>query len=248
MSATLPLLPPDAVDEPEDGYGYGYGYGGRNRTLIAIAVVTVLVAALAVWIVALSPVLGAKTVTVRGTHILTRVQVRVAAAIKPGTPLVRLDTAAVMHRVESLPDVASAAVRTAYPSSVIITVSERVAVGYLVAGRTYVLVDKSGAQYRTVQTRPRALPLFAVPAGPNATATGRAVATVAASLTPKLLATVASVQAFDASAITLLLVDGRVVRWGGADRSADKALILPVLLRQPGTQFDVTDPNQVLTR
>jgi cell division protein FtsQ len=85
-----------------------------------------------------------------------------------------------------------------------------------------------------------------VPAGPNAMATGHAVATVAAALAPASLAHVASVQAFDPTAITLLLADQRVVRWGSAARSPDKARILPVLLRQPGTTFDVTNPDQVI--
>ena len=257
MSATLPLQPSGGIDDESvggnggggnGGNGGGGGHGELNRALIAVSTVAVLTVALVVWIVAVSPILGAKTVTVHGTRTLTSAQVRVAAAIKHGTPLVRLDTAAVARRVESLPDVASATVRTDYPTGVIITVTERVAVGYLAVGGHYVLVDETGEQYRTVQGKPGALPLFAVPAGANAKAAGRAVATVAASLTPTLLARVASVQAFDPSAITLLLADRRVVRWGSADRSADKARILPILLMQPGTQFDVTNPDQVVTR
>jgi cell division protein FtsQ len=245
MSVTLPVLSSGTVDDESDG-GAG-GIGNRNRSLIVVGVLAVLVATVATWIVAFSPMLGANTVTVHGTRKLTVAQVRDAAAIKHGTPLVRLDTAAVTHRVESLPLVASARVRADYPSTVVITVTERVAVGYLTLGKNFVLVDKTGAQYRTVQTEPRLLPLFVVPAGPNAKAAGQAVATVAASLTPALLATIASVQAFDPTAITLLLNDRRVVRWGSADRSGDKARILPVLLRQPGTQFDVTNPDQVVT-
>ncbi|MDT4958672.1 MAG: cell division protein FtsQ [Pseudonocardiales bacterium] len=245
MSVTLPVLGSGAVDdESDDGAG---GVVRRNRSLIVVAVLAVLVVAVATWIVAFSPMFGANTVTVHGTKKLTVAQVHDAAAIKHGTPLVRLDTAAVARRVESLPLVASATVRTDYPSTVVITITERVAVGYLTLGKKYLLVDKTGAQYRTVQTEPRLLPLFVVPAGPNAQATGQAVATVAASLTPALLATIASVQAFDPTAITLLLNDHRVVRWGSDERSADKARILPVLLRQPGTTFDLTNPDQVVT-
>lgn len=244
--ATLPLLPAGVADEqPADGGGPG---GNRNRALIAGATVALLVAALATWIVAFSPLLGAKTVTVLGTHNLTVANVRAAAAIKHGTPLVRLDAALVARRVESLPDVAAASVRTTYPSTVIISVTERTAVGYLASGTRYVLVDRTGDQYRTVPAEPHALPLFVVPHGANAKAAGRAVATVAAALTPALLARVASVQAFDPTAITLLLDDRRVVRWGSAERSVDKARILPILLTQPGTQFDLTDPDQVVTR
>jgi len=241
------LSAPGAVEDEAAVGGRGHGHRARIRTLIAVSAAAVLVVALLAWIVAFSPVLGAKTVTVHGAHTLTDAQVRAAAAIKHGTPLVRLDTAAVTRRVSALPDVASATVRTAFPSSVIIRVTERVAVGFLTDGSAYVLVDKTGDQYRTVPTRPTALPLFAVPSGAGAKAAGESVATVAASLAPTLLARVASVQAFDSSAITLLLDDRRVVRWGSADRSADKARILPFLLTRPGTRFDVSNPDQVVT-
>ncbi|MEP7021248.1 MAG: FtsQ-type POTRA domain-containing protein [Pseudonocardiales bacterium] len=245
MSVTMRVRDLGADDDESVDGGAG---GGRNRSLIVVAALLVLVIGVSTWIVAFSPMLGANAVKVHGTRTLTAAQVLHAAAIKHGTPLLRLDTAAVTRRVESLPLVASASVRTAYPSTVVITVTERVAVGYLAAGQKYVLVDKTGDQYRTVRAKPRRLPLFVVPAGPHAKSTGEAVATVAASLTPALLAQVASVQAFDRTAITLLLGDRRVVRWGSAERSADKARILPVLLAQPGTQFDVTNPDQVVTR
>lgn len=244
MSAAL--LPPGEVDDDEPPGDSGRG--GRNRTLIAIAVLAVLVTALMVWIVAFSPLLGVKTVTVHGTRSLSAAQVRAAAAIAPGAPLLRLDTAAIARRVESVPDIALARVRTSYPSNVIITVTERVAVGCVASGGRYVLVDKTGDQYRAVQAKPPGLPLLAVPTGRNSRATGQAAAAAAAALSPALLARVTSVQAFDPSSITLLLGDGRVVRWGSADRSEDKARILPILLTQPGTQFDVTNPDQVVAR
>lgn len=241
---TTQRLPSDIADEPPDERG---GIG-RGRLLIAVAVVVVLVAAIAIWIVAFTPVLGAKTVTVRGTHHLSVARVREAAAIKHGAPLLRLDTGLVARRVEALPDVATATVRTDYPTTVIITVVERTAVGYLTVGGEYIVVDKTGEQFRTVTKKPKALPLFVIPPGAGAKAAGRAVAIVANSLSAAVLAKVASVQAFDPSAITLLLHDHRVVRWGSADRSADKARILPTLLAQPGSQFDLTNPDQVVTR
>jgi hypothetical protein len=38
------------------------------------------------------------------------------------------------------------------------------------------------------------------------------------------------------------------VHWGSAAQSAEKARVLPTLLKQPGTQIDVTDPAQPFTR
>jgi cell division protein FtsQ len=131
---------------------------------------------------------------------------------------------------------------------VVITVTERVAIGYVEHGHRYSLVDRTGYQFRTVHSAPGELPLFVVPSGASARTTGEAIATVAASLPPGIRAKVASVQALDPQSITLLLTDRRVVRWGTAARSADKARILPALLATHGTQIDVTDPDQPFTR
>jgi cell division protein FtsQ len=220
----------------------------KNRKLILGAAVAVVLVAILTWLIAFSSVFGVKTVTVHGTHTLTAAQVRTAAEISDGTPLVRLDKAGVVHRVEALPDVAAASVDTSFPSTVVITITERVAIGYVKNGSTFALVDRTGYQFRTASAAPKNLPLFVVPSGVDSRTTGGAVATVAAALPAALRAKVNSIQALDPNSITLLLTDQRVVRWGTADRSADKAKILPTLLKLPGTQFDVTDPDQPFAR
>lgn len=222
-----------------------------HRKLIIAAIVVVLVAAAATWIVAFSPVFGVKTVQVRGAQHLSAVQVRSAAAIAGGSPLVRLDTDAIRTRVEELPDVASATVTTSFPSTVTITVTERVPIGVVRAGNEYRLVDRTGQQYRAVAKRPANLPLFALPAGATAQASGSAVATVAAALSAKLRAKISSIQALNPDEITLVLADGRLVQWGSAGQSAAKARVLPALLHQThddsSAEIDVSDPVQPFT-
>jgi cell division protein FtsQ len=223
---------------------------GARRSARRVVVVAFVVAVLAVgtWVVAFSSVLGAKRVLVHGTHQISVARVRAAGAVPHGAPLVRLDSGAVAARVEALPGVASARVEVSYPSTVVITIRERVAVGYLTAGGSAVLVDETGKQFRTVSTVPHALPRFDLPSGAQAAPTGQAVATVAGSLTPALLAKLKSVTATGPLSITLLLTDGRTVRWGSSERSADKARVLPALLTRPGTSFDVSDPDVVVAR
>ncbi len=231
---------------PDDDSG-----GGRRisrRAVLIVAVAAVLVVAFGTWLVAVSPVFGVRTVLVRGVQTLSAQQVTRAAAVPHGRPLVRLDTAAIRERVERVPEVASATVTTSYPSTVRISVTERVAVGVVRHGKQIVLVDRTGDQFRQVGQRPGRLPLFVVPAGADARSTGGAVATVAAALPASVRARVGSVQALDPVAITLLLKDGRVVRWGSAARSADKARVLAVLLHRRANQIDLTDPDQPFTR
>jgi cell division protein FtsQ len=110
------------------------------------------------------------------------------------------------------------------------------------------LVDRSGDQYRAVSGPPRGLPQFVVPSGTDARTTGGAVAVVARALPAAVLRRIASIQAMDPTAISLVFGDGHLVQWGSAGRSAAKARVLPALLRQPGTQIDVTDPDQPFTR
>jgi cell division protein FtsQ len=221
--------------------------GTRQRLLIGAGAL-VVVAVAAVWLLAFSPVFGVRSVTVRGTHLLTAKQIEAAAHISHGTPLLRLDEAAITRRVEQLPAVGSAQVTTSFPSTVTITVTERVPVGYVKRGNGFVLIDHTGAQYRATGTRPAKLPLFVVPSGADARTSGRALATVAAALPARVRAKITSIQALNPQAITLLLKDQRVVQWGSADRSAEKARVLVALLPHAEQQIDVTDPDQPFTR
>jgi cell division protein FtsQ len=235
--------------QPDDAPGeHASTRDAHRRRLLLIAGAVVVVAAAAVWVVAFSSLLGVRTVRVQGVSVVSAGQVRAAAAVPNGRPLVRLDTGAIVRRVERLPAVRSADVFTTFPGTVTIRVTERTAVGYLPSAGRYVLVDANGVQYLTVSSKPARLPQFGLPAGADSTTAARGVATVASALGPQLLARVASIDAFDQNAITVLLTDSRVLHWGSADRSSDKARLLPTLLGQPGTQFDVSNPDQVVVR
>jgi cell division protein FtsQ len=220
----------------------------RRIALIAVTLVVVL-AVFGTWLIAFSSVFGVRTVEVRGMHLLSADQVRAAAHVEHGTPLVRVDTSAITRRVEKLAEVESAQVSTSFPSTVVITIEERAPVGYVVRGGHVRLVDHSGAEYRTVGTAPHNLPKLVVPTGKTEHATAAAVAAVAAALPPHIRRQINSIQALDPNSITLVLTRDRVVRWGSADRTADKAQLLPALLRQHGVHdVDLTDPDQPFTR
>ena len=184
----------------------------RPRTLAAL-LGAVLAVVLLVWAVAFSPLLGVRTVRVRGEQTITVAEVLSAAHVPHGAALVRLDTAAIRHRVEQIPEVASARVTVSYPSTVVITVTERRPVGYLSVVGGYLLIDATGDEFRTVLTVPAHLPRFELPSG-SGTAIGQALATVAGALPPTVLAKLSAIQATSASGITLVLTDGRTVFWG----------------------------------
>lgn len=239
MTTTTRSTPVDTQDaRPPD----------RRRTIVLAVAGVVVLALVATWLVAFSSVFGVRTIDVRGTHVLTADAVRAAADIKHGTPLVRLDTSAVTKRVEKLPDVESAQVSTSFPSTVVITIEERVPVGYVRRGGHAVLVDKTGDQYRALPAAPHGLPHFVIGKGALARSTGAAVASVAAALPAKVARQVRSIQALDPSSLTLVLTKGRVVQWGSADRTALKARLLPALLKHHTSQVNLTNPDQPFTR
>lgn len=238
-STTDPTSVADA-DEP----------GGRRmrRRIVIGATVAAALVALGTWVVAFSSILGVHTITVAGEHRLSESDILTAAGIRPGTPLVRLDTAAVQRRVAALPDIASARVTTSFPTTVHITVVERRPVGIVRSTKGFRYVDRTGDQFRDVARRPRGLPLFVVARGPGARATGQAVATVAAAIPAPVLAGIASIQAVTPDAITLMMRGGRVVQWGTAAGSAQKAILLPVLLTRPGRTIVLSNPDQPYLR
>jgi cell division protein FtsQ len=237
------------VDQRDRGSNPGRRRRRRTwRTWVLLGAILAVLVAL-VWAVACSPLLGVRQISVRATlYYLTRSDVVRVADIPAGRPLVRLDTGAITHRVESLPEVATAQVTVSYPSTVVIRLTERVAVGYVTDGTEIHVVDRTGRQFRTVATAPRGLPEFQVGSGPRAQASAAAAATAASALPASILARLASVQADDPAGISLLLRDQRIVRWGGPERSADKARVLAALLSRPGTLFDVSNPDLVYTR
>lgn len=221
----------------------------NRRQLLVVGVAgTVVLAVLVTWLIAFSSVFGVRHVEVRGVSVLTADQVRAAADISNGTPLVRVDTNAITERVEQLPEVESAQVSTSFPSTVVITVEERVAVGYVRRGGQVHLVDHTGALFRTVDSPPAELPHFVLPTGDQQRDTAAAVAAVAGALPRTLLGQVRSIQALDPTAITLVLTRQRQVRWGSAERTAEKAQLLPALLRRPVGYVDLTNPDQPFTR
>lgn len=191
-----------------------------------------------------------RSVRVVGLHRLTRAEVLSSAALNRNQPLLRLSKASVAARIEQLPDVRTARISTALPDTVTITVAERVPAAYRHVDATHWrYIDDTGHYFGSL-TKPPAHLAELVPA-PSVTTdvpTLSALATVAQALPVSMRGTVRRITAADADDVHLVLRDKRVVVWGSADRSADKAAVLPALLKRRGEQFDVTNPDLVVAR
>ena len=211
------------------------------RTVIWGIVVAVASVALGL-VLYFTPVMSARSVVVIGTGAVTRDEVVDAAKVKLGTPLLQIDTDAVADRVAGIRRVATARVQREYPSSLRITIAERVPIVVKDFPDGPHLYDRDGVDFATAPPPP-GLPYIEVEhPGPTDPPTQAALEVMTA-LRPEVVAQVGRVAAPSVAAITLTLNDGRTVVWGTTDRTEEKAEKLAALLTQPGRVYDVSSPD-----
>jgi cell division protein FtsQ len=210
----------------------------------AILAAVLALAGLAGWIGYGTPLLGVREVRVTGVTILTAAQVRQAADLRAGTPLARVDLAAVRERVSRLVPVDQVSVSRDWPRTIVVQVTERTPVAVVPQEKKFLLVDRVGVAFHTVAARPRGLVAMAV----TAPADLPAAAQVLAALTPQLRAELVSITVDGPARIGLKLTGGREVVWGDATRSDQKAKVATALLARDGETFDVSAPDVVTVR
>ena len=216
--------------------------------LAGIGAVALAPLALLAWVLLMSPVLAVRTVAVSGTTRLSAEQVRAAADVVRGTPLARVDAAAVVRRVQALRAVADVRVSRAWPSTLKLEVVERKPVAGLVTRAGVTLVDAAGVPFAGAPKLPDGVVRLQVAhAGPKDPTT-RAALDVLAVLPQPIRARVRIVRAASPSSVTLVLRDGRRVLWGGVDDTALKAQAAEALLKMPGSIYDVSRPGVVTRR
>jgi cell division protein FtsQ len=205
-------------------------------------------------------VLVVRSVGVSGTHLVPADQVRAAAGIPLGEPLLRVNTAAAARRVEAITQVRSAQVSKSWPDGIRITVQERTPVlavarpgtaGGTSAGGGYDLVDASGVIVRTAPAVPRGMAVFWPSAPVPALLGSPSLAAAAAVLrqAPAWLArSVVAVSASSPQNVTLGLTGGITIVWGSTARAAAKAAELSALMRTHAHYYDVSSPGTAVTR
>jgi cell division protein FtsQ len=216
------------------------------RRVLALVLVVALAAG-TVWLFFFSTVLAVQGVEVRGTDLLTEEQVVAAAAVPTGEPLARADLDAIRARIEGLAPVASVDVSRQWPDRILVRLEERIAVAVVDADGNLRGMDSSGVVFRDFARRPATLPLVKVPGGTRDEALVEGASVVGA-LPFRVSRKVAYVEVRSVDAISLHLRDGRIVKWGSAGQSAEKARVLDALLRRPGQVYDVSVPGQPTAR
>ncbi|MEU6142372.1 FtsQ-type POTRA domain-containing protein [Streptomyces sp. NPDC047081] len=229
----------------------------RLRTIIILAIALTLLGAGTVWLLYGSRWLRVERVSVSGTRVLTPEQVRAAAEVPVGAPLISVDTDAIESRLRSkLPRIDTVDVVRSWPHGIGLKVVERTPVLIVQKGGNFVEVDDEGVRFATVSRAPKAVPELELKLSSTGS-TGaslrrfgedrlvREAVRVAGSL-PSAVARIArtvKVRSYDD--ISLELNDGRTVAWGSSERGALKARTLTALMKAApdARHFDVSVPT-----
>lgn len=214
----------------------------RGLKMLLATVVLVIVGIGLGLVLYFTPAMSARDIVVSGTGAVTRDMVLDVARVRPGTPLLQINTQQVADRVATIRRVASARVQRQYPSALRITIVERVPVVVVDFPDGPHLFDRDGVDFATAPPPPALPYLDVADPGPSDPAT-KAALQVLTALSPEVVAQVSRVAAPSVSSITLTLNDGRVVIWGTTDRTGEKAEKLAALLTQPGRTYDVSSPD-----
>jgi cell division protein FtsQ len=223
----------------------------RRRPWLLAAWLSGLLALLVggVWLVELSPVLAARSVRVEGVPRSVVTDITRRAAVPLGTPLARVDMAAIAGRVIASATLAEVNVSRSWPNTIVISASPRVPVLAVKNPQGQVqVVDAQGVAYATVKAPPRGVPLINTIENPPSKDSLRAGITVLQALSSSQRTRVSNVTVSGANLVTLRLGAVTVV-WGGGSDAELKVKVMTVLLRQKGVRtIDVSAPRTPVTR
>jgi cell division protein FtsQ len=206
-----------------------------GRVLTAVAAVLLFTGA--TWTTTRSALLDVDHIEVSGGSIVTPAEAMAGAGLRSGQPMVSVDAAAAERRLRRLPWVATATVERAFPNTVRIELTERVAVATATrpAGG-WVLLDRSGRVLAEQPDRAAGLPQVngagGTPAAGETLDTARPALDVVAALPEAIRREIHSVN-LDGEAVTLHM-GARQIRIGPPTQLAAKVAALGVLLERVG--------------
>ncbi|OIJ68748.1 cell division protein FtsQ/DivIB [Streptomyces mangrovisoli] len=229
----------------------------RLRVIIIFAIALVLLGAGTAWLLYGSPWLRVDRVSVSGTRVLTPAEVRAAAAVPVGKPLVSVDTEAIAARLrQKLPRIDTVEVERSWPHGIALKVTERTPVLLIAKNGAFVEVDRQGVRFATVSQRPKAVAMLQLSLSkPGSSAASlrrfgedrlvREAVAVARRLPPAVARVTRTVKVRSYDDISLALTGGRTVSWGSGEKGRAKARTLTALMKAApdARHFDVSVPT-----
>jgi cell division protein FtsQ len=248
-----PAPHPSATPGPLDGGPRGRLRPPGARGLLLVLAAVLVLGGFGLWLLYGSSWLRVGKVSVTGTRVLTENQIRSAARIPVGGPLISVDTTGAERRLRAaLPRLAHASVVRDWPREIRLEVRERKPELAMRNGGKYSEVDADGVRFATVGKRPASVPLLVMDLQPSANPRyfgarrlRREAVTVAASLPEPVARDTHTVRVRSYDSVSLELAGGRTVLWGSGERGDEKARTLTALMKAAGRarHFDVSVPQ-----
>jgi len=224
-----------------------------RNTLLAVTAVALVLGGLVAYVV-FSPALALRTISVQGNALVSTAEIEAALEPLTGTPLTRISREQVADLLADQAPIEDVGIAAEPPSTLVVTVKERVPVAVLQTGSEFVLIDSEGRQLEHVGRRGDAkLPLIDGGAEAVNSEVFSSITAVLAELPVSILSRLNSASASSVDSIQLSLSGEQKIFWGSAERSAEKAKVLEAMLSLPATdppvrEFDVSTPDRPVTR
>ncbi|MGW3731333.1 cell division protein FtsQ/DivIB [Streptomyces sp. NPDC000851] len=229
----------------------------RLRTIIILAIALVLLGAGGGWLLYGSQMLRVERVTVSGTRVLTSAQVREAADVPLGSPLISVDTDGIEARLrQKLPRIDAVDVVRSWPHGIGLKVTERTPVLLVEKGAEFVEVDDEGVRFAMVSEAPKGVPLLELTMSRSGSAAAshrrfgehrlvREAVRVAGALPAAIARDTRVVKVRSYDDISLELSGDRTVAWGSSGKGRAKARTLAALMKAApaARHFDVSVPT-----
>lgn len=225
------------------------GARSRRSRLLFGTLMVILIGVGLVLIAYLTPLMSMRSTEVRDNKAVPTDEILRVAEVPEGTPLLQVDTRAVAQRVAAIPSVESVRVQRSYPSSLLITVTERTPVVIINEDTKVHVLDRTGVAYLNYDRRQGVppemlkLPELVTPTPGPTDPTTKATLEVVSGLPESLLRQVIRVSATSPVAIELTLTGKRTVVWGDSERGADKARTLGDILTRKASTYNVSSPD-----
>ncbi|MEV0095679.1 FtsQ-type POTRA domain-containing protein [Streptomyces sp. NPDC050738] len=225
---------------------------GRRLVILVLALALLLTAG-GIWLLYGSTWLRVEQVKVSGTQILTPDEVKSAAAVPIGAPLISVDTDAMAARLrQKLPRIDSVDVSRSWPHGIALKVTERQPVLLMKKAGEFTEVDAEGVRFATVERAPKSVPVLELTAGRSPSLLRfpvdrliREAVQVAGELPAPVAKDTRTIRISSYDNVALELSGGRTVAWGSGEFGAAKARALIALMKAVprAVHFDVSAPT-----
>jgi cell division protein FtsQ len=200
--------------------------------LVGVALVAIL------WSLYQSKWFITQTVTIQGVSRLTPEQVLAIAGAPTGEPLISQDLSGINQRLIAMPEVKSVLVERGWPTTLLITITERIPVAVAATAGGFNLIDDEGKNSGVVGAPPAGLLVIA--AQPDSPAMTSAISIIAAIPTEWQ---VTGLAATTQDSVIANLASGAVIVFGSGDFAQKKVEVASALLKQNYLSINVSAPD-----